>query len=168
MESLHAFLARIGTRNRTGAPASGTASCCASVVAQTAVSAVSRVANPPAVRRSNASPISNRRYGRLATCATEQRFMESLHVLATAHWDPEPVRRGAPASGTAPCCASVVTQTAVSAVSRVANPLAVRRSNASPISNRRYSRLATCATEHRFMESLDDFDAAHWDHEPLT
>src|SRR5213592_3566891 len=80
MESLHAFLARIGTRNRTGAPASGTASCCASVVAQTAVSAVSRVANPLAVRRSNASPISNRRYGRLGTCATEHRFMERENI----------------------------------------------------------------------------------------
>src|SRR5213083_1255822 len=90
MESLHAFLARIGTRNRTGAPASGTASCCASVVAQTAVSAVSRVANPLAVRRSNAPPISNRRYGRLATCATEQRFMGSLHAFFVAHWDQEP------------------------------------------------------------------------------
>src|SRR5207249_4232623 len=29
-------------------------------------------------------------------------------------------------------------------------------------------RLATCATEQRFMGSLHDFDAAHWDHEPLT
>src|SRR5438128_1137308 len=84
-------------------------------------------------------------------------------------------RRGAPASGTAPCCAVAVAQTAVSAVSptasrgglgwredvvspevqwRVANPLAARRSNAAPISNRRYSRLATCATEQRFMENL--------------
>src|SRR5213083_2422500 len=96
MESLHAFLARIGTRNRTGAPASGTASCCASVVAQTAVSAVSRVANPLAVRRSNASPISNRRYGRLATCATEQRFMESLHDFDAAHWDHEPLTAWSP------------------------------------------------------------------------
>src|SRR5213592_2988817 len=85
------------------------------------------------------------------------RFMESLHVIFAAHCAHEPRRSGAPASGTASCCASVVAQTAVSAVSRVANPLAVRRSNASPISNRRYGRLATCATEHRFMESLHAF-----------
>src|SRR5207247_9859287 len=77
MRDLLASVDCVGSRVRSGAPASGTASCCASVVAQTAVSAVSRVANPLAVRRSNASPISNRRYGRLATCATEQRFMES-------------------------------------------------------------------------------------------
>ena len=45
----------------------------------------------------------------------------------------------------------------LSAVSRVANPLAVRSSNPSPIGNRRYRRLATCATQQRFMESDGGF-----------
>jgi len=76
----------------------------------------------------------------------------------SAHWDHEPAL---------PCGAELY-----SAVSRIFNPLsasdAPELSTALPSATRRYSRLKTCATGMRFMESPQSQKmVAHWDHEPI-
>src|SRR5206468_7448935 len=79
------------------------------------------------------------------------RFMGSLHSPLRTHWDHEPRRVR---SAGFPACGS----------GRLSSrPFLVHRTRKSG----KPAGWKACATS-RFMGSLHDFDAAHWDHEPLT
>ncbi len=79
--------------------------------------------------------------------------MESPLSLWRTHWDHEPET------------CSLRSADFQSAVSRISNPPTPGCSDELPAGSRRYSRLETCATVPRFMESPHGNCARHWEHE---
>src|SRR5438128_3629817 len=79
------------------------------------------------------------------------RFMESLHDFDAAHWDHEP--RRVRSAGFRACGFG---------------DFPVARSWSTGLESPVNPQAGKSALQTGFMESLHDFDAAHWDYEPLT